>query len=373
MQEKNRRQNSWHSGATRVIVATNAFGMGIDKPDVRLVLHLDLPSSLEEYYQEAGRAGRDGLPAFAVIITSPRSDKASLTRRLNEAFPSRDTILDIYQKACNFMEIALGSGFNTLHEFNFDLFSQRFNIPPRILKSALTILTRAGYFDFSDDTASQPRIFITASRRELYDIPLDPLADRVLNFILRTYPGLFADYVNFSEERIARELGISFEQTYQALLALRRAHIISYIPRRIHPSIYMPTSRELSKHVVIPRSVYEERRADMQQRINAMAAFVFDEAGCRVASMLRYFGQTDAPDCGSCDYCRGKRRAATPSAPIQPDALLRVIQRHSPLTISRLAFQMSRPVTALLPILRTLLDDGSIRFSPPDIISTPPQ
>lgn len=309
-EEKDRRQSAWKNDEVRVMVATNAFGMGIDKPDVRTVIHCDLPSSLEEYYQEAGRAGRDGRESFAVVIASPR-DKATLSRRLSDSFPEKDFIRRVYELTGNFLDVAVGSGYGMLYEFNLENFCRTYSLPPVMTASALRLLTRAGYLEYIDETTSRSRLMVIMKKEELYDLELTPEAEDVFQCVLRTYTGLFADYVNISELAIARSTMLSTEAVYQALLYLGRIHAIHYIPMRTTPYIYYPTSRELPKHVIMPVEVYEQQRERMRLRLEAMKSFVFDSTECRVRGMLRYFGEADAPECGKCDVCRSRKAAAT--------------------------------------------------------------
>ena len=300
------RQQMWQKDELRIIVATNAFGMGIDKPDVRLVIHFDAPDSIEAYFQEAGRAGRDGQEAAAIMLCNG-SDDRKLLKRVDDTFPEREYIEDVYEDLAYYLQVATGTGQGRLFEFSLDEFCMRFRHFPVRAHSALMILTRAGYIDYMDEQDSAARVHFLTGRDELYRLEGNsPEEDRIIVSLLRLYGGLFADYGYIDESLVAREAGLTPIQAYNVLKLLSQKRIISFIPRKRTPYVRYMQRREERDQIVIPRAVYEDRRALYQERIEAMLRYMNTDNQCRSRQLLRYFGETDSEDCGHCDVCHSK-------------------------------------------------------------------
>ena len=358
-EEKNERQQRWSSGEVRVMVATNAFGMGIDKPDVRLVIHVDIPNSPEEYYQEAGRAGRDGLRSYAVLLYS-KSDKANLHRRITESFPEKDFIRSTYERVCNFLGFAVGEGAEQMREFSLNQFCQTFNTQTNQTLSALDILTQAGVLEFIEETDALSRVMMEMRRDELYELnDLDENAERVLQCLLRSYTGLFADYVMIHEELLQNRLDLDAQTVYEALLKLSRLHVLHYIPRRRTPFIYLPVRRVEGKYITIPHSVYEARRERMQERIEYMIRYANAES-CRASMLLRYFDEEPQADCDTCDVCREQR-----NQPLNDErfemikcAIVLLLDKHPSVKITELTGLIHYPSQQVIEVVRQLIEEG---------------
>ncbi|MDR1403872.1 MAG: RecQ family ATP-dependent DNA helicase [Tannerellaceae bacterium] len=313
-EEKTLCQNRWKNNECRVIVSTNAFGMGIDKPDVRLVIHMDMPGSIEEYFQEAGRAGRDEEKAYAIALCSG-ADNAKLKKRLSDEFPDKAFIYRIYEALGNYFQIAVGYGFDTVHEFSLTDFCYAFRFPILQAHHALKILELAGYIEYTEEVDSSSRLFFTATRDDLYKyLSQDKKTDDVIKTILRSYTGLFADYVYIDETLIATRSNISPHDIYTILTGLSKYHIVNYIPRKKTPLIIYKQSREEQKYLSIPRSAYEKRKKRFEKRIEKILEYINEEHICRNRMLLHYFGEKETKDCGCCDICLAKNESGLKNA-----------------------------------------------------------
>lgn len=301
--DKDLRQRDWQHDRTRIMVATNAFGMGIDKPDVRLVIHYDCPDSIEAYFQEAGRAGRDGQPAQAILLYN-NSDNAKLQKRINDTYPPKDDIRQIYEHLAYYYQIATGDGYGVAHEFNIEEFCLRFRHFPIQVNSALQILERAGYIEYDEEADNEARVKFLVGRDDLYRLEqITPEEDRVIVSLLRNYGGLFADYGYIDESTVAQQAGITQPQCYDILKSLSQRHLISFIPRKQVPFIRYCQRREDAEHIVLPANIYEDRKEQYAQRIQAMTAYAKATDRCRSRMLLEYFGEKTSRDCGQCDVC----------------------------------------------------------------------
>ena len=302
---KDERQRAWTNDIYRVVVATNAFGMGIDKPDVRTVIHMDIPSSIEAYFQEAGRAGRDGKRSYAVLLHSP-GDKRTVSKRISDTFPKEEFIRDVYEKLAFWHEMAVGDGRGCTYAFSLGEFCQHFSLPVIPTDSALRILTRMGYIEYVDEMEYSARLLFTAGRDELYRLHQDRTTEDVMNIILRLYSGIFTDYAYIDEHLICSRAGIDHEKLYTTLMTLQSQGIVRYVPERRTPVVTWTRERIDTAMLHFDPEVYLQRKEEFKERIGAMMEYVTRETGCRSAILLKYFGEHQDKPCLCCDLCQEK-------------------------------------------------------------------
>lgn len=305
---KDERQKLWHDDVKRVMVATNAFGMGIDKPDVRVVIHFDCPSSLEAYFQEAGRAGRDRMKSYAVMLYNG-SDDTKLQKRIADEFPEKEYIRSVYDHLAGFFQIAVNNGCG--HTFMFDIrkFCRTYKLFPVQTDAALKILERAGYIEYNTDPNSDPRIVFLISRDHLYMLnELSPLEDRLITTMLRNYGSLFIDYTYIDEDMIAAQAGLTSQQIYLLLKGLTQKRILHFVPRSKTPFITYTRDRVDGENLIITRDVYEDRKEQFAKRINTVIGYATNDNVCRSRQLLRYFDEPRSTDCGQCDVCLAHKR-----------------------------------------------------------------
>ncbi len=304
--DKTRKQSKWKNNETRIIVCTNAFGMGIDKPDVRLVVHTDLPNSIEEYFQEAGRAGRDEAYSQAVILYE-KNDSAKLKKRVRDEFPDREFILHVYDSLAYFFQVAEGYGVGMIYDFSIRQFCASYKLPLLPTHNALKILDLSGYIEYTEEIDNRSRLMFTVYRDDLYHYDFDRKNEQLINTVLRLYTGLFTNYAGIDEAEIAIRLDMTRKDVYEMLKALDKRNIIDYIPHKKTPLIAYTRPRVESKHLTIPRIVNEDRKDRFGKRIEAMNHYAEQTETCRNRILLAYFGETETQDCGQCDVCLSRK------------------------------------------------------------------
>jgi len=303
--DKTKKQNAWKNNETRIIVCTNAFGMGIDKPDVRIVVHTDLPNSIEEYFQEAGRAGRDGQKSYAIILFE-KNDTAKLKKRIRDEFPDREFMYTIYESLAYFFQVAEGYGMGTMYDFNIREFCAVYKFPLLPTHNALKILDLAGYIEYMDEVDNRSRLMFMVYRDELYHYNFDREYEALTNTVLRLYTGLFANYATIDETNIGQKIDKTRRQVYEMLRVLNKRRIIDYIPHKKTPLIAYKQPRVDKKYLSIPRIVNEDRKDRFEKRIQAISYYASQADICRSRLLLSYFGEENTNGCGQCDVCLAK-------------------------------------------------------------------
>lgn len=361
---KDLRQSKWQAGEFRVMVATNAFGMGIDKADVRLVVHIDLPDSPEAYFQEAGRAGRDGRKAYAVILYS-KSDKATLNKRISDTFPEKEYIKQIYEHLNFYYQMAMGDGQGRMYDFNLEQFCRNFKHFPVPADGALKILSQAGYIEYTDEQDNASRLIFTVGREDLYKFrEMGPEMEALLQAILRSYTGIFTDYAYIHEGSLAIRLNLTRQKVYEMLVLLSQRRIIDYIPHKKTPYIIYTRERVELRHLHIPKEVYEERKERYVKRIQAMIAYVTADNACRSRMLLRYFGEKNEHNCGHCDICLQRNESGLRQYEFEEleSRIVEVLEGKS-LTPADIVRELNLEPDKVSVVIRYLLDEGKLSIS----------
>lgn len=356
------KQDLWIGGKTRVIVATNAFGMGIDKPDVRFVIHFAPPDSLEAYYQEAGRAGRDGKKSAAVLLFN-NAEKTKLKKHVSVAFPEIAAIKRIYQALCNYLQIAEGFGKDRIFEFSLQSFAQAFKFQQAMVFNSLKILQREGYLEFTEEVDSASRVYFTVSRDDLYKFQVSNAEmDGFIKLLLRSYTGLFTGFVIIDEEMLAKRSGATSDQVYEYLKHLRKSHIIDYVPKNRTPYIYFTKERLNIERLKISKESYDRRKKELSNRIEAVINYATSTTKCRSQILLEYFGETDSAPCGNCDVCKSLEILGLTTFEFGKiaDRVKKIIE--TPCTYEKLLLNLEGDHQKLRQVIKWLLDNEKIIY-----------
>ncbi|NLO69958.1 MAG: RecQ family ATP-dependent DNA helicase [Porphyromonadaceae bacterium] len=357
---KGARQDRWKNDETRVIVATNAFGMGIDKPNVRTVVHLDLPDSIEAYFQEAGRAGRDEKKAYAVLLFN-KSDIAKMKKRVADSFPPKEKVKEVYEAVGNYYEVGYGSGLDRTFVFDLGDFCTSFRLPMLVAHNSIKILQQAGYLELTDEQDSSSTLMFRATKDDLYNQKHTDEQDRLISILLRSYTGLFTEVAAINEETIAKRLNWTREKVYNQLIGLSQEKIIKYIPRKKTPFLTFTHEREPLSRVYLGKEAYDDRKERYIKRVKSMVEYASDERVCRSLLLLNYFGERDGKPCGQCDICLKKKTKDLTNFEFQKikNDLLKSLE-NSELVLKELLEKVKYKEQKVIQVIRFLMDDGTI-------------
>ena len=359
-QVKDARQLRWKNDETRVIVSTNAFGMGIDKAEVRSVVHLDLPDSIEAYFQEAGRAGRDEKKAFAVILYN-NGDAVKMRKRVSDSFPGKEMVVKVYEALANYLQVGVGSGLDAVFAFDIADFCSRFKLPILITYNSLKILQQAGYVDLTDEQDNSSRVLFVVGKDDLYKVKNSAEQEKLIHILLRSYTGLFTDPAYIDEDVLAKRLGWTREQVYEALIALSKDRIVQYIPRKKTPFLTFTREREDTGRLVLSKEAYDDRRERYVSRVKSILDYAQEEINCRSQVLLSYFGEKNTQPCGQCDIClKNKENAVSDDEFSAITRRIREMLEAEPSIITSLVRKSGIKEQKIVKVIRFLLDDGQL-------------
>jgi len=357
---KDAKQSRWKTGETRVIVSTNAFGMGIDKAEVRTVVHLDLPDSVEAYFQEAGRAGRDELKAFAVLLYN-NGDAIKMRKRVADSFPGKEMVRKVYEALGNYYQIGLGSGLDKVFAFDIGDFCVKFKLPILISYNCLKILQQAGYIELTDEQDSSSRVLFVVHKDDLYKAKLTAEQDKLIHILLRSYTGMFTDLAAINEDTLAQRLEWKHDKVYEQLISLAKEHIIQYIPRKKTPFLTFIHERVETERVILGKEAYDDRRDRYILRVKSVLDYAKEENICRNQILLNYFGEKDTQPCGKCDICLKKRDTQLTEEEFETirNNIHNELETTS-MSINALVKKIPSKEPKVLQVIRFMLDNGQI-------------
>ncbi len=357
---KDAKQARWKNGETRVIVSTNAFGMGIDKAEVRTVVHMDLPDSLEAYFQEAGRAGRDEQKAYAVLLYN-NGDAVKMRKRVSDNFPGKEIVLKVYETLANYFQIGVGSGLDAVFAFDIGDFCTKFKLPILITYSSLKLLQQAGYIELTDEQDSSSRVLFTVGKDDLYQLKQNSDQERLIHILLRSYTGLFTDLAPISEETLAKRLDWTREQVYEQLVGLAKDRVIQYIPRKKTPFLTFVREREATSRIVLSKEAYEDRRDRYVLQVKSVLDYAQEENNCRSQVLLSYFGEKNTTPCGKCDICLKNKENKVTTDDFETIRLkIQDTLAAEPLTVNALVKRIPFKEPKVLHVARFMIDNGQI-------------
>ena len=366
---KDARQQRWKNDQTRVIVSTNAFGMGIDKPEVRTVVHMDLPDSLEAYFQEAGRAGRDEKKAWAVVLFN-NGDVVKMRKRVMDTFPEKDTVRKVYEALGNYYQVAVGSGLDVTFPFDLADFCANFRLPMLVAYNAIKLLEQAGYLHLTDEQDNNSRVLFTVEKDNLYELRPDVKQDRLIHILLRSYTGLFTDPAYINEEMLAKRLEWKKDEVIQELIGLAKARIIQYIPRKKTPFLTYTHEREEVSRLHLGKEAYDDRKERYVSRAKSVLDYAREEVICRSQILLAYFGEKNTRPCGQCDICLKQKETQVSEAEFAAisEKVMQLIA-NEPLQLGKLVQLSACKEQKLIKVVRFMMDRGQLRVLPGMLIT----